>query len=304
MLNKDDQGVNSPQPSDKFPSNFRIADKTTALDYYVEIGDKYWQQENITEAIAYYRQALQIEPTCLRACQKLATALKQQGNLEEAAGYLYQAIQYQQDNTKTSAPSSGQTPYFNRTNNSYEALRDVVLNPENLTDSSLTIQSRNLKPQTVEGVSHIQFESKDGMTIIHDTSEFIEPSQWHRKLTVSSQPQKTFDEEMAVRKALKQAIEHLANNQYRKAIELCQQVIERFPEFAEAYKTKGNIFQKLDQLSQAIECYKKAIEIDPEYTEVYANLGGIYAQQKQWKHSIIYYQKASLFLINILFLFN
>ncbi len=291
MLNRDHQNPDFSSQSDQSLSNFRLADKDATLDYYIEVGDKYLQQEDITEAIAYYRQAVQIDPKCLKACQKLATALKQQGNLEAAAGYLYQAIQYQEETQQTPGTPEKAFSYSDQIL-SGKTSPDVALSSEKLAEPSIILEPEFQTHQRFDVVSKISFESEDGVTVVHDVSEFIEPSQWRRKLTTKPQIQKNSTEEAAARQALKKALDYLAKNDYRQALMLCQRVINRFPNLAEAYKTKGNILQKSGQLSQAIECYQKAIEIDPNYTEVHANLGGIYAQQKQWKKSIVHYQKA------------
>ncbi len=287
MLNREHHQDNFPPKSDQSLPNFRLADKNATLDYYIEIGDRYWQQENIAEAIAYYRQAVQIDPKCLKACQKLATALKQQGNLEEAAGYLHQAIKYQQETTNSPVATKDTVSYSEQSGPS-KTLLDVVLNQEKFADSTIVIQPESQRYPKLNDDNKISFESGDGITVVHDVSEFIEPSQWKRKLTTPPpQPQSMFTEEANARKALKKALDYLTQNQCQEALELCQRVINRFPDFAEAYKTKGNILQKLGQLPQAIECYRQAIQFDPEYIEVHANLGGIYAQQKQWKKSIV-----------------
>jgi tetratricopeptide (TPR) repeat protein len=58
----------------------------------IDKGDRVWEQGNLDEAIACYRQAIKLAPRLVEAHHKIALALKQQGNLEESSKYYRQAI--------------------------------------------------------------------------------------------------------------------------------------------------------------------------------------------------------------------
>ena len=89
-----------------------------------------------------------------------------------------------------------------------------------------------------------------------------------------------------------QALVYFREGNWQEAIAACQKALQISPESAEAYKTLGNILQRLGKKGKALGYYAKALEIKPDLAEVYANLGSFYAEQEKWEQAINYYHQA------------
>ena len=67
------------------------------------------------------------------------------------------------------------------------------------------------------------------------------------------------------------------NNQV-KAIELCEQLVEKFPDDKRAYQFLGFWYSGQDEDDKAIAQYQKAIDLDENFATAYNDLGYAYIQ--------------------------
>ena len=207
-------------------------------------------------------------PDLLEDQKKLALALKKQGSLTEAVTYLSKVAE-----SSDSVTSQQDLVEANPEYSAIKAIPEIRVLP----------QQRASKHQPLTLANQDTSHSLDLVTIMNNFPGFIEPSQWTREALSP--------EEKTAEIILQKAINHLAENNWQDALEICEEVIATTP-IASAYKTKGNILQKIGKISDAINCYHQALGIAPEFVEVYANLGGIYAQQQKWEKSVDAYQTA------------
>jgi Flp pilus assembly protein TadD len=68
---------------------------------------------------------------------------------------------------------------------------------------------------------------------------------------------------------------------YSKAIQSYQKVIQLDPTYVEAYNNLGITYQELGDFDKAFEAYQKSVEINPQYEKGYNNLGILYYLQGQ-----------------------
>ena len=197
----------------------------------------------------------------------MALALKSQGSLTEAVSYLSKVTKEHDSANSTSDLVKAQK---------YSTI-DVTSQIYNSSRPGFN------KSQPFALSDQGNFRTLDLVTIINNFPGFIDPSQWQREALSP--------EEKTVEAILQKSINYLAENRIEEALKICEEVIAATPT-ASAYKTKGNILQKMGKTSEAISCYHQALGIAPEFVEIYANLGGIYAQQQQWEKSIDAYQTA------------
>ena len=85
-------------------------------------------------------------------------------------------------------------------------------------------------------------------------------------------------------------LKYYRKGKYEKAVEQFVDVIEKYPEFKEAYSILGNAYYHANKIKEAVEIYKRVKKIDPGDTDSYENTGVIYANQgmldkaiKEWK---------------------
>jgi Flp pilus assembly protein TadD len=76
-----------------------------------------------------------------------------------------------------------------------------------------------------------------------------------------------------------------AINQFNKAIRVK-------PDFAEAYKNRGNAYYKLEQYQRSIEDYNETIRMKPDFDEAYINRGNAHLMLEQYQLALDDYDKA------------
>lgn len=76
------------------------------------------------------------------------------------------------------------------------------------------------------------------------------------------------------------------------AIEYYGKSVNVFPDVANVYNNRGNVYTEIGEYKQAIKDYDKAIELNPEFTEAYSNRGNAYINIGEYKRAIQDYDKA------------
>jgi tetratricopeptide (TPR) repeat protein len=235
-------------------------------------GDRLWEAGKFTEAIEYYRQAVEIEPNLGVARQKLALALQKTGKIPEAMVHYRKAIMLNS--------SLAQTP--NRQENLAKTLQLPDFAPKSL-------QYRQLAAVCSSDKSTFSFKLIEQQSVNQNKNSAI------FQASEAAAERINYDSGLeAAQVYLQQALAYCDRHKWDNAIAACQQAIEVEPDSAEAYKIWGNALHRSGKTAEAMGYYAKAIAIKPDLAEVYANLGSLYAQQQKWQQAIEYYQKAIL----------
>lgn len=79
---------------------------------------------------------------------------------------------------------------------------------------------------------------------------------------------------------------------YQDAMEEYSEAIERYPENADAYIGRGNVYDDLGYAEEAIRDYDKAIELNPNSAVAYYNCGTVYNKSGQQKKALEDYNRA------------
>lgn len=77
------------------------------------------------------------------------------------------------------------------------------------------------------------------------------------------------------------AVAHYLNESYRKAVDDCDEAIERMPCHFGAWSGKGHCMIQMARLQDAADCYRKALEIHPHLDCVRETLAEIETKVKQ-----------------------
>jgi predicted O-linked N-acetylglucosamine transferase (SPINDLY family) len=79
---------------------------------------------------------------------------------------------------------------------------------------------------------------------------------------------------------------------YDFAIQYIKKALQFNPKNADAYYNLGNVFVEKGHLDEAIDCYQKALQYNPNLAEAYNNLGNALQEKGQLDEAINCYQKA------------
>ncbi len=83
------------------------------------------------------------------------------------------------------------------------------------------------------------------------------------------------------------------SEQYEKAIECLDQAIVMFPENADMYERKGEIYTKMGQYKKAVEAYKKLYDFSgKDRCDVYIRIGDVYESAGCNVRAFLYYKRA------------
>ena len=96
---------------------------------------------------------------------------------------------------------------------------------------------------------------------------------------------------------LQQAVFLCQSGQFRKAEQICQQILRDFPQHADALHLLGVIACQVEEYKIATDLISQAVEIDsnqsqPKFSEMYNNLGNALLGQGRLEESIQAYQQA------------
>ena len=89
-----------------------------------------------------------------------------------------------------------------------------------------------------------------------------------------------------------QAWELIDRKKHKDAIKLCNEAIELYPNYANAYYKRGLAYSGISEHNQAIDDYTKAIELDSKNAIAYNLRGFSYYVLKQYEQAISDYDKA------------
>ncbi|MCC3594157.1 tetratricopeptide repeat protein [Microcoleus sp. PH2017_28_MFU_U_A] len=241
---------------------FSLEPEKVSPNHHFKLGNILFRQGKISQAIACYQRAIELNPNLNGVYQNLAKALTKEGRLDEAAVCLQKAVAL---------------------NGNYSVSSKAVDSVPATTGVSAHQNSRQTAAET-------------GDTIVSSV-EINNPAKSGETLRLSAKAIDS-DKPVAVANSLsaeayiKQAESYYAQGKFEEAITECKRAIEITPEAAIAYKIAGNATQAMGKVDAARYWYTEALEIEPNFAEIHANLGSIYARQKLWQKSIVCYKKA------------
>ncbi|CAD8072286.1 unnamed protein product [Paramecium sonneborni] len=83
----------------------------------------------------------------------------------------------------------------------------------------------------------------------------------------------------------------LKKQQYKEAIDILDQLLEKQPNVADALYFKGLAYLGLNDLSQALFYCKAAVEIDSQHSHALAEMGNIYTLEKKYEEALVIFNK-------------
>ncbi|NES04402.1 MAG: tetratricopeptide repeat protein [Okeania sp. SIO2F4] len=240
-------------------------------EVYANIGTIFAQQKQWEKAIQSYRRAIAIKPDFAGVYRNLAKIYTQVDRSTDAAEYLYQALRLE--------PGKATAEEFLFTGNN--------LNENGQLEQAIACyeEAIKLKPQLVEA------SYKLGEILIQN-------GQWGEAVVcyqrvISANPKNLEAYEKLGDGLLKQGQLYLALQNYQKAQQLEPNNTEFKQKVGEIYYRYGEVFQEQGKVEEAVKAYSQATENSPEFDIPYGKLGEIFSQQEKWEEAAKVYQKAS-----------
>jgi len=228
------------------------------------LGGTLLEKGQINEAIAYYRQALEIKPDVAQVQGNLGNALVRQGQVEEAMTYLQKALQLDP------AYSEG----FNYMGNAFMK-----------------------KGQTAEAISYYQ-KAVQLNTSYADAHNNLGAAFWRDGQLDEAIAH--YREAVAIKPESAEMQFNLGNALARKgswadAITCYQAALRTERDSVKAAKIRNNLggaLEKIDKPDEALEQFIKAVQINENYPEAQCNLGRILVQRGQRAEGVAHLREA------------
>ncbi|MDJ0554863.1 MAG: tetratricopeptide repeat protein [Microcoleaceae cyanobacterium MO_207.B10] len=241
--------------------------KITATEY-INLGNTLLQQEQLTEAISCYRNALKLNPKSVVVYQNLAAALSKKGDFEEANTYYQKAIQM------------GVTNLSNINSN---------IN-HNLVKKSLNIsENKKISYQNGLGNNKYEIEAQQKVEILEKNiskttqQQLIKQNNHHQTITLQQDAVEAYNRLAQMLQKQGQAAE--AWQWYKKALSIA-------PNNPEIYKNLGNLYGQQHQWEEAIKCYQKAQQIQPNSPDIYRDLATAFSHIGKQAEAAEYWEQA------------
>jgi O-antigen biosynthesis protein len=218
-------------------------------DFYISLGDKFWQQKKLTETVEAYRQAIELETKSPQVYYRMAEALKRLGNFEEAAFYYRLAVSVKDD----------------RRSGAEEPLKFTDMAGE--TGSKLMGEGMGASFSPEEQTARIYLEQ---------AGSYLEERQWESAISACKDALKVFPDLAEAYKIWGSALQR--QGKISDAMGHYAQALTLQPDSPEIYANLGSIYAQKKRWSEALSYYQKAIELDPDFAGVYRNLAKVWTQ--------------------------
>jgi len=255
---------------------FSLEPETAKPSEHLNMGDAFFRQEKLPEAISCYDRAIKLNPNLPQAYQNIGEALKKQGKLEEATVYYRKAIELNAANARNGSEGEQTLAGANATNGAAKPPQVQQQIPQQ-------VQQPQVQQQIPE-----QILRKIPQQILKQIPQQLQQQLGHQQVQQPVNPTINIEDPEAY-KILAEG--YFAQGKWEQAISACKKALQIKPE-APLYKMLGNALQAVGKIDEAKSCYVKAIEINPNFAEAYANYGSICAQQEQWQQAVSAYEKA------------
>jgi O-antigen biosynthesis protein len=218
-------------------------------NFYINLGNQFWQQKKLTETVEAYRQAIELETKSPQVYYRMAEALKQLGNVEEAAFYYRMAVSVQ--------------------NNS----RSTTEEPLKITDMAGEIES---KP--VEATAESTYPPQEQTTQIYleQANSYIEEQQWDSAIFACQEAIKISPKLAEAYKIWGNALQK--QGKISDAMGYYAQALTLQPNSPEIYANLGSIYAQKKKWQEALEYYQRAVALKPDFAGVYRNLAKVWTQ--------------------------
>jgi spermidine synthase len=242
-----------------------IRNKIDVMPYkelsYFYLGDLYYAEDMMDEAVANYCKSVEVRPDFAEAQYQLALALERQGRIEEAIERYEQAVRIK----PSFAMAHSHLAYaLARQGRIDEAIKQFA-------------KALRIKPDDAEAQSNLGGVLAKQGRFDEAVPHFVEAlridpnfADAHNNLGYALALQGRFDE----------AIRH------------CTEALRIKPDFATAHSNLAFALIGQGKLDEAVEHYEKALQINPDFADAHRNLGYAFLQQGKLEGAVTHLREA------------
>jgi len=236
-------------------------------EFYFELAEAYWKDQQVDKAIATYEAALQLSPNFLPAIRALGVALAKSGRLDRAAEVIQRALRIM-PNDPTLLNDLGLV-YLSqgKASDAVEVLRKALdVDPDladahnNLGGALMTLGDGTGAEEAYRNAIRVQPDlagaSKNLASLLAGKDNFAESEYFYRKAIRSDPTFFAAHYEYGV--ALAQ------QERFRDAAEQFEAAVKLDPAHAEAHSSLGDMSALLGNKAKAIQHYERAIALKPD----------------------------------------
>jgi protein O-GlcNAc transferase len=277
------------RPERSIPSNRQSATACLAA------GNKFFAEQQVDDAIAKYREAIQHYPQYFQAHFNLGIALRKKGELDAAKAAYQQALAIEPQNAQA-----------------YYSLGNVLIDAKQVAAAIESYQKAiDLEPNFASAHFMLGYAAQSTGQIAtaiasYERTVAIDPNRGDAFYNLGLAYLQQNQSDLAIAN-LEQAARLMPNdvevglslgkeykriNDFAAAQRSYARVVAIDPGNVEAHFQLGYIHHQADQLEAAIEEYQRAIELNPKYELAYSNLGAILRRQGQTEAAIALYEQA------------
>ncbi|PSF39497.1 hypothetical protein C7H19_01535 [Aphanothece hegewaldii CCALA 016] len=257
-------------------------EKADAKQYF-KLGNQLSELQLNQEASFCYKYAINLEPDFIRAYQKLAEILSEQGKNQEAAETYAQLGDLSAKRQEWQVSLS----YY------FKALK---LDPQS---SSLY---RNLA-QVLEQTGDLEQATEALYQALTLESHLSQPDEYLKLGSIFIKAKKFSKAATCYRQVIRLTPDRMEAYHYlgeifakqgkqKESIAIYRQAIKQNPQDAESYFRLGETLAASEEWEKAIVCYQKAVMFQPSYWLAHHHLGDALTRMSQWEKAIIAYRKA------------
>lgn len=89
-----------------------------------------------------------------------------------------------------------------------------------------------------------------------------------------------------------EGLAHHKAGRYEQALKAYEQIVQLDPDYARAYRSKGDVLFDLHRYEEALDPYRRAIRLDPNHARMHRNIGDILARLKRYDEALTAYDEA------------
>jgi len=223
--------------------------------------DIYLKEGAYAEALDAYGQALEMDPTLIKAHFGRASAFTQLENFTSAI-QSYEAVLNAEPNNIFALRNRGWL--YMRQHHYIQALKDY--------DRAVNLAPDDVKLMCARANAY--YRQKDYTNALKGYDEAIRRDSAYAEAH------------------LNRGVTHAVLQEYRRAIADFNQAITLAPNNGYAYHRRGRAYTKLQQLALAHNDYVRAIDLIPHFVGIYIDMGLLYTKQSEYEKALDVYRQA------------
>ena len=262
---------------------------------HLELAQSYVKQQDWSQAISSYQQAIALKPKMAQAHLGLARIFSQQENQDQADQHWMQAIALNAGGIRVPEYLTlGQNLAGQNLKLAINCYHQALKQQPDLIDAYLALGKLLIKAgQDNQAIAcYVRGLKQQQHPDIYFClgSLYQAKQQWSQALICY---QKATKLDPSHPKAYHQLAEVLSQQQqWSEAIAAYRQAIKLNPDFFWSYNNLGYALIQHSQWLEAIEIYQQAIKLNPNFPWSYYNLAEAHLELKQWSPAMINYQQA------------